>query len=155
MARSFGHARWKGKRKIRLHPITKFTEPTTRQSYEMHSRFPISKPLTPARSSASRMVACCKDHDNHWRTYKPDVRGSKVVEHATTPSKSICSFTRTSRGAPTRLVAARRTMIRPPIAVSVLIETTAAGRHHFLASNRSWIGGIWKCNGHPSRGEVP
>jgi hypothetical protein len=39
-------------------------------------------------------------------------------------------------------------------AISVRIDTTGAGQRHFLASNCFSIGGIWKCNGRPSRGEV-
>jgi len=49
--------------------------------------------------SLERALALLQDYENHWRTYKPDVRRSKLLDARTTPSKSICSFTRTPRAA--------------------------------------------------------
>src|SRR5712664_4034272 len=49
--------------------------------------------------SLESALALLQDYENHWRTYKPDVRRSKLLDARTTPSKSICSFTRTPRAA--------------------------------------------------------
>jgi hypothetical protein len=38
-----------------------------------------------------RALSLLQDYDNHWRTYKPDVRRSKLLEHTefTTPGPTL------------------------------------------------------------------
>ncbi len=46
--------------------------------------------------SLERALALLQDYDNHWRTYKPDVRRSKLLEHMDNTFKIYLQFYRDS-----------------------------------------------------------
>ena len=46
--------------------------------------------------SLERALSLLQDYDNHWRTYKPDVRRSKLLEHADNTFKIYLQFYRDS-----------------------------------------------------------
>ncbi len=48
------------------------------------------------RVSLERALSLLQDYDNHWRTYKPDVRRSKLLEHMDNTFKIYLQFYRDS-----------------------------------------------------------